>query len=159
MAKAKPCLPEERLPINLIGSIGSRVPPAVMIIFLPTKSEVATSASLIALMILVLSGYRPTPTSVPVIRPSSGSTTINPRLRKVSTFSVVAGLSHISVCIAGTKTFGAVEARTILVSRSSDRPVANLASRSAVAGAITIRSFSLAIDIWGTFSTSLQRSK
>ena len=62
------------------------------------------------------------------------------------------------MCIAGTRILGAVEAKTILVRRSSARPEANLARRSAVVGAITIKSFSLAIDIWGTFSTSLHRS-
>ena len=60
--------------------------------------------------------------------------------------------------MAGTNIFGAVEAKTTFVSKSSARPEANLARRSAVVGAMTIKSFSLAINIWGTFSTSLQRS-
>ena len=65
---------------------------------------------------------------------------------------------HISGCIAGTKIFGEVDAKTIFVNKSSARPAANFANKSAVVGAITIKSLSLAIDICGTFSTSDHRS-
>ena len=73
-------------------------------------------------------------------------------------FSTVAGLLHISGCIAGTKNLIPVEANTMLVSRSSAIPAEIFAMMSAVAGAITTKSFSLAIEICGTFSTSVQNS-
>ena len=46
----------------------------------------------------------------------------------------------------------------MLVNRSSALPDASFAIKSAVAGAITIKSFSLAIEICGTFSTFDHRS-
>ena len=107
---------------------------------------------------MLKSGYLPTPTSDPVIRPSSGSITTNPRSLRIETFALVAGFSHISGCIAGTRIFGAFEASTILVSKSSALPEASFANKSAVAGAIKIKSFSFAIEICGTDSTLDHRS-
>ena len=60
--------------------------------------------------------------------------------------------------MAGTNIFGLVDAKTTFVSKSSARPCANLAIKSAVAGAIKIASESLAKEICGTSSTSLHRS-
>ena len=84
--------------------------------------------------------------------------TTKPRSVRVFTLLIVAGLLHISGCIAGTKIFGAVDAKTIFVNKSSARPEANFANKSAVVGAITIKSFTLAIDICGTLSTSDHKS-
>ena len=80
------------------------------------------------------SGSRPLPVSAPVSRPSAGSMTRAPRSRRVATLAWVAGCSHISVCIAGANTTGQRAVSRVLVSRSSARPWAALASRSAVAG-------------------------
>ena len=84
-----------------------------------------------------VSGNRPCPSSEPVKRPTSGSITLNPRLRSVCTLATVAGSSHIEGCIAGTSIFGELEANTKFVNKSSARPAASRAIKSAVAGAIT----------------------
>ena len=86
------------------------------------------------------SGSLPTPESLPVRRPESGVSTVNPLRRSVATFSWVAGLSHIWVCMAGASITGAVVVRIVAVSRSSARPAATRASRSADAGATTTSS-------------------
>ena len=70
------------------------------------------------------SGSRPLPLSLPVSRPTAGSTTSTPRLRSVATLACVAGCSHISVCIAGASTTGQRAVSSVLVSRSSARPCA-----------------------------------
>ena len=121
-AIAIPCFPEDLFPMYLTGSMFSRVPPAVINTLFPDKSELISKNFEISTTSLGISGYRPTPTSFPVIRPSSGSTTKKPRSRSFLTFSIVAGLLHISGCIAGTKIFGASELITIFVSRSSHTP-------------------------------------
>ncbi len=72
-----------------LGSIASRVPPALINTLLPTKSAAWRRVSLTALTILTTSGYLPTPTSGPVSRPESGSTITYPRDRKVSIFVTV----------------------------------------------------------------------
>ena len=104
------------------------------------------------------SGSRPLPVSAPVSRPSAGSMTIAPRWRRVATLAWVAGCSHISVCIAGAKTTGQRAVSNVLVSRSSARPWAALASRSAVAGATTTTSADWPIRTCGTACTSAHTS-
>ena len=59
--------------------------------------------------------------------------------RSVATFACVAALAHISRFIAGTTVIGASVARHSVVSRSSARPCARRAMKSAEAGAITMR--------------------
>ncbi len=54
------------------------------------------------------------------------------------------------VFIAGARTTGPVKARYIVVRKSSARPWANLARRSAVAGATTSKSFSCATPMCST---------
>ena len=110
-------------------------------------------------MILVLSGYLPTPTSLPVIFPKSGSIIKKPLDLNNFTFDCVASFNHISGCIAGTRIFGFVEAKTILVNKSSALPCANLAIKSAVAGAITIKSDLFDNIMCGTSSVSLHKSE
>ena len=107
-------------------------------------------------IIEMVSGNRPGPTSLPVKRPTSGSITSKPRLRRISTFAFVAGSSHICGCIAGTTKTGASTARTKLVNRSSARPDAIRAIRSAVAGAIIKASADEAKEICLTSSTRSQ---
>src|SRR3954468_17038724 len=104
------------------------------------------------------SGSRPGPESGPVRRPTAGGRTTAPRRRRVATFSCVAGCSHISVCMAGTKTTGQEAVSRVAVSRSSARPMAARASRSAVAGATTTRSACCPIRTWATSGTSDQTS-
>ena len=86
------------------------------------------------------SSMRPGPESAPVSWPLAGPMTVTPRLRSVAMFATVAAFRHISVCIAGAMTSGAVEARTVLPRRSSAMPAASFAIVFAVAGAITMRS-------------------
>ncbi len=74
----------------------------------------------------------------------------------MATLAWVAGCSHISVCIAGANTTGQRAVSSVLVSRSSARPCAALASRSAVAGATTTRSADWPIRTCGTSSTEDQ---
>ena len=62
------------------------------------------------------------------------------------------------VCIAGAKTTGHRAVSRVLVSRSSARPWAARAIRSAVAGATTTRSASWPIRTWGTSWTSRHTS-
>ena len=100
----------------------------------PLSSSRASSA------ISTGSGSRPGPVSAPVSRPDAGSITTTPRDRSSATLSRVAGCTHISVCIAGAISTGQRAVSRVAVSRSSARPWAALASRSAVAGATTTRS-------------------
>ncbi len=76
-----------------------------------------------------------------------------PRSRRVRMFATVAGLRHISVCIAGAITRGAVLARIVLPSRSSAWPVAIFAMVFAVAGATTISSAAWPIATCRTSAT------
>ncbi|MEY3714637.1 MAG: hypothetical protein RJB59_440 [Actinomycetota bacterium] len=62
----------------------------------------------------------------------------------------MAEFSHIFGCIAGTITTGALLANTVVVNRSSALPCANREIKSAVAGAIRIKSAFSAIDTWET---------
>ena len=80
---------------------------------------------------------------------------MSPRRRNVATLSCVAGLSHISVCMAGATTIGHVAVRTVEVKRSSARPAAMRAIRSAVAGAMTTRSACCPSATWRTVSTAV----
>ena len=72
--------------------------------------------------------------------------------------ATVAGLSHISVCMAGATTTWAVVVSTEAVSRSSARPAAIFAMRSAVAGAMMTSSASCPIRTWLTVSISSKTS-
>ncbi len=174
-ARATPCLPEDRLPRKRTGSRGSRVPPAVTRTRTPvngipgSSSEAATWAAppprvaaaataSASAAISAGSGSRPRPVSAPVSRPDAGSMTWAPRARNVATLAWVAGCSHISVCMAGAKTTGHRAVSRVAVSRSSARPHAAFASRSAVAGATTTRSACCPIRTCGTWSTPVHTS-
>ena len=77
---------------------------------------------------------RPGPLSAPVSWPTAGPTTVTPLACSVAMLACVAGLRHISVCMAGAMTIGASLASTVLPSRSSASPVASFAIVLAVAG-------------------------
>ena len=155
-ATAAPCLPLERLPIYLTGSIGSRVPPAVTNTFLPNKSFLIPKTVSNLSMMERVSGNRPGPMSSPVNLPTSGSITSKPRALNVATLACVAGSSHICGCIAGTTKIGTSTAKIKFVNKSSARPAAMRAIKSAVAGAmITLCAF-FAIETCLTSSTRSQ---
>ena len=143
------------------GSMFSCVPPALMSTRLPSKLRwIGPVANTVRASSAICDGssIRPGPVSLPVSLPCAGSSTVTPRRRSVATFSCVAGCSHISVCIAGAKTTGHVATSTVDVSKSSARPAAKRAIRSAVAGAITIRSASWPTRTCWTSSTRLNTS-
>ena len=112
-ANAYPCRPVDQLPRKRTGSSSSRVPPAETSTRRPARGSPlpAAGAWLSALRRPMTfsassnraagSGKRPLPLSLPVRRPTAGSTTIAPRSRSVATLCRVAGCSHISVCMAG----------------------------------------------------------
>ncbi len=147
-ASARPMRPDDEFPTNRTGSSGSLVPPALTNTRLPARSRAAiTSASWgransarATWWMSGGSGSRPGPESAPVSRPTAGSSTTMPRERRVATLAWVAACDHISVCIAGAISTGQSAVSNTLVSRSSARPLAARASRSAVAGATTTRS-------------------
>ena len=115
----------------------------------------APAASRASSAISTGSGSRPGPVSAPVSRPDAGSITTTPRERSSATLSRVAGCSHISVCIAGAISTGQRAVSRVAVSRSSARPCAARASRSAVAGATTTRSACCPSLTCGTAGTSV----
>ena len=132
------------------GSMGSWVPPAETTRRLPASGPGEacaagrgapavpagpSSAARASATIRSGAGRRPAPESPLVRGPTSGSMMVSPRRRRVATFSTVAGLAHICVCMAGARTTGAVVVRIVAVSMSSARPAAMRASRSAEAGA------------------------
>ncbi len=151
------------MPRKRTGSRGSRVPPALITTCRPARSRPSpcgprASTRRQVSKISAGSGKRPFPVSTPVRRPTAGSMTTAPRRRSVATFSWVAGCSHISVCIAGTKITGQRAVRRVLVSRSSARPWAALASMSVVQGATTTRSADWPMRTCGTSWTDSQTS-
>ena len=72
--------------------------------------------------------------------PAAGPRICTPSARSVCDVALVAGFSHISTFIAGATSSGQRRARHSVDSRSSARPCASLAMKSAIAGATTIRS-------------------
>ncbi len=92
------------------------------------------------------------------IAPSPGPVKCTPSARSWATLRCVAGLAHIFQFIAGAARIGLSAARRTEVARSPARPFAIFASRSAVAGAMTIRSASRESRMW-PISVSSFRSK
>ena len=136
-ASAYPIFPLERLERKRTGSSGSSVGPAVTSTVSPSRSRGRFSSARTAAAIRSGSARRPGPTMPQARAPSSGSTMVCPRPRKVSRLRRVAGWFHMLVFIAGASTTGPVKARYRVERKSSARPWANFASRSAVAGATT----------------------
>ena len=121
------------------GSIGSSVGPAVTSTRLPASTlgwnRASTSSA-----ICCASSMRPMPVSPQAWSPAAGPANAMPSSRSARTLRCVAGLSHISTFIAGASISGQRRARASAESRSSARPCASLAMKSADAGAIKIRS-------------------
>ncbi len=123
-AIAYPIFPEERLPMKRTGSIGSRVPPAVTSTFQPSSGRARSRAA--ASTISAGSAIRPTPSSPPASAPVSGPMRCAPRLSSAAMLCLVAGCSHISVCIAGANSTGASVASKVADSKSGASPLAIL---------------------------------
>ncbi len=143
-ASAKPIFPLDRLVMPRTGSIASKVGPAVSSTFLPSSAfgwKCATSSASSS----SASSMRPSPTSPHAWSPLAGPSTCVPSARTVCTLRWVAGCAHISRFIAGAtskaqRSIG--RARHIRLSRSSARPWASLAMKSALAGATSTASAS-----------------
>jgi hypothetical protein len=160
-ARAHPCRPLEWLLRYRTGSSGSWVAPAVTRTRRPTRSRDVPGCSSTARQAASRSsgsGILPGPESAPVSRPVAGSRTRMPRSRSVSTLAVVAACSHISVCMAGAISTGHRAVSKVAARRSSARPAAARASRSAVAGATRTRSACWPSRTCGTSGTSVNTS-
>jgi len=133
-ASAKPILPELEFVSPRTGSSASKVGPAVSTTRLPASSfgwRMATSAAKIS----CASSMRPAPTSPQACSPLAGPRMATPSAASWTTLRCVAGFSHIWRFIAGATSRGQSRARQRLASRSSARPLASFARKSAVAGA------------------------
>src|ERR1700677_62967 len=87
----------------------------------------------------------PSPTSPQAKRPLAGSRTRAPRCTRVLRLARTAGCFHMAVFMAGASKSGfGWWTRAAVLTKSSARPVASLASRSAVAATTTKASASLA---------------
>ena len=126
--------------------------------FLPLRSKFLPRNSSNSPIIVSVVGNLPLPESPLVSAPTAGSRTLKPRFRNVATLACVAALLHIFGCIAGTTKTGQSAANTTFVSRSSARPCAIRAIKSAVAGAITSDCANLAREICLTSETDSNTS-
>ncbi len=154
-------MPLERLVRTRTGSIGSEVGPAVTRIFLPASGapETPARASMMASKMAGGSARRPGPNSPQAIGPSSGPTKRTPSPCRVFRFRWVAAFSHIRTFIAGAISTGLSVASRVVEARSSARPLAALAIRSAVAGATTIRSAERDSSIWPISASSVSENR
>ena len=85
---------------------------------------------------------RPLPTSPHAWSPDAGPSTATPSSTMRATLRRVAGCIHICRFIAGATSSGQARAMHIVVSRSSQRPLASFAMKSVEAGTTTIASAS-----------------
>jgi len=123
------------------GSIASKVGPAVSSRRLPASS-CGWKWAIVSSTISSGSSMRPGPVSPQAWSPQAGPMTLTPSLRKTAMLRRVAGFSHIWRFMAGATSSGQSRARTSVVSRSSARPPASLARKSAEAGATSSASAS-----------------
>ena len=130
-------MPDDRLEMYRTGSMGSRVGPAVTSSRSPARSRTGASRRRSASTISSTSGNRPLPLWPEARAPVSGSSTVTPRRRNVTTLAATAGWSHMPPSIAGTMSTGARAASSRVVRKSSAMPWAALARTFAVAGATT----------------------
>ena len=91
----------------------------------------------------------PCPFSPQAVSPKPASTTVWPRDVRAAMLSLVAACEYIRGFMAGQNTAGPENARYRVESRSSARPFAAFAMIFAVAGRSSMRSASLAKEIWG----------
>ena len=121
------------------ASIVSNVGPAVISTRAP-RNDFGARKAMTASAISRASSMRPMPTSPHAWSPLAGPRIATPSRSRRSMLRRVAGLSHIWRFIAGATISGHSRARHSVESRSSARPCASLAMKSAVAGATTIAS-------------------
>ena len=98
---------------------------------------------------------RPGPNSPQAMSPSFGPTNSTPSRFSVARFLCVAAWFHIRTFIAGAISTGLSVASKVVEARSSARPAAALAIRSAVAGATTTRSAERDSSIWPISASSV----
>ena len=126
---------------------------------LPASGRAAgASSAAMASNISAGSARRPGPLSGSAMAPIPGPTTRTPRDRSAAMLARVAGCSHIAGFIAGATSTGARVASRMVLARSSARPFAIFASKSAEAGATTTRSGCRARRIWPISASAAQRS-
>ncbi len=152
--------------MNRTGSMRSRVGPAVTSTLRPASTPAsagvaAGAAARIASTRSAGSSIRPGPVSPQAWSPTPGPRIVTPRDRSNATFACVAGFDHIRRFIAGAMLIGTSVARHSVASRSSARPCASRAMKSAVAGATRIRSAQRASSMWpiAASAASSQRSE
>jgi hypothetical protein len=142
-------LPLERFETKRTGSIASRVGPAVISTVRPSSAPSTRAGSVArgagaspssARAMSTGSSMRPWPVSPSASAPAAGPSTRTPRAVSVATFACVAGFFHIAQFIAGATAIGAVVARQSVANRSSARPWASRARKSALAGATSTSS-------------------
>ncbi len=155
-AMANPILPLDRFVRNRTGSISSAVGPAPTTTLFPARIFSARRIRAIS-TIFSVSASRPGPTVPQASSPSSGSTKVNPRSRRTSTFSRTAGEAYIWLFIAGARSTGAAVAITTVESMSSAMPPRIFPRMFAVAGAI-IRRFARCAREMCPISDSVMRS-
>ena len=136
-AMAWPCLPDERLAMKRTGSIGSLVGPDVTSMRLPASGPARRIIASTAATISSGSAMRPMPAS-----PRSAISPASDRRRDAvrhqrARLRWVALAVHMCGFIAGAIRIGLSVASKTAAARSSARPPAILAIRSAVAGAMT----------------------
>ncbi len=155
-AMANPILPLDRFVRNRTGSMSSAVGPAPTTTLFPARIFSARRIRAIS-TIFSVSASRPGPTVPQASSPSSGSTKVNPRSRRTSTFSRTAGEAYIWLFIAGARSTGAAVAITTVESMSSAMPPRIFPRMFAVAGAI-IRRFARCAREMCPISDSVMRS-
>ena len=125
--------------MNRTESIGSRVPPAVTSTRSPSIDRGAPLGTTASTAPSRSAGSRSRPTPHSPLEPSaptSGSSTVTPRARRVARLARVAGCSYMALFIAGATSTGQVAASAALVNRLSASPAASLAIVLADAGAM-----------------------
>ena len=138
--------------------MASRVGPAVTRTEIPFMSLVCEMACSTASRRTEGSDILPEPVAPQASRPLSGPMISQPYPRRSSRLCCVTGFSYIFVFIAGAISFGAFEARTVVVSMSSANPAASFAMMLAVAGAMMTAS-ALSASEMCSISQACWRSK
>ncbi len=146
-AIANPILPELEFVMPRTGSIASNVGPAVSSTRLPASTfgwRDATSAAKRSSG----SSIRPSPFSLHASSPVSGPRIATPSCASCAMLRWVALFAHICRFIAGATSSGHSRARHSVDRRSSARPCASLARKSAEAGATMIASAPRETAMW-----------
>jgi hypothetical protein len=139
--------------------MGSAVGPAVTMARLPASGRAPASDDMIASKIAAGSAIRPGPNSPQAMAPSSGPTNRTPSAFRVAKLRRVAACSHIRTFMAGAISTGLSVASRVVDARSSARPPAAFAIRSAVAGATTTRSAERESSMWPISASSVREKR